>query len=88
MVRFFVKCGPSSGESTKVCRGEWYWLECAKEVLFMKWSTWSAKGDKRDDVDALSYTLTSGKGSSCAQKYFLVETVGKELNNNLWWDFL
>ena len=36
----------------------------------MKWSTWSTKGGKRDDVDALPYTLLSGKGSSCARQYF------------------
>ena len=36
----------------------------------MRWSTWFAKGGKQDDVDALSYTLASGKGSSCAWKYF------------------
>ena len=34
----------------------------------MKWSTWFTKGGKQDDVDALSYTLVSGKGSNCAQK--------------------
>ena len=36
----------------------------------MRWSTWSAKGGKRDDVDALSYTLARGKGSSYVQQYF------------------
>ena len=36
----------------------------------MKWTTWFAKGDKRDDVDSLSYTLVRGKGSSYAQQYF------------------
>ena len=36
----------------------------------MTWSTWSPKGDKRDDVDALSYTLASGKGSSCTRLSF------------------
>ena len=36
----------------------------------MKWSTWSAKGDKRDNVDALSYTLASGKGNSYTQRSF------------------
>ena len=83
MVRFFVKCGPSAQESIKVCRGVWSWLECAKEVLFNCWSTWSAKGGKRDDVDALSYTLASGKGSSCTQRSFhCFKESEKSLNEN------
>ena len=70
MVRFFIKWGPSIRESIKVCRGEPSWLECAKEVLFNWWSTWSTKGGKRDDVDTLSYTLERGKGRSCTQQSF------------------
>ena len=70
MVIFFVHCSPSTRESIKVCRGEWSWLEYAKVVLFNWWSTWSAKGGKWDDVDALSYTLASGKGSSYARISF------------------
>ena len=70
MVSFFLKFDPSVWESIKGCRGERSWLECAKEVLFMKWSTWFAKGGKWDDVDALSYTLASGKVSSCTQRSF------------------
>ena len=77
----FVKCGPSARESIKVCRGEQSWLECAKDVLFMKWPTWSAKGDKQDDVDTLSYTLVSRKGSSCAwQSFHCFKESEKRLN--------
>ena len=36
----------------------------------MKCSTWSTKGGKQDDVDALSYSLASGKGSSYARLSF------------------
>ena len=36
----------------------------------MKWSTWSTKGGKRDDVDVLSHTLASRKGNSCARRTF------------------
>ena len=46
----------------------------------MKWSTWSAKGGKRDDVDTLSYTLASGKRCSCALQSF---HCFKELKNSL-----
>ena len=91
MVRFFIKFNPSAREIIKGCRGEWSWLECAKEVLFMEWSTWSAKGGKRDNVDALSYTLVSGKGSSYArQSFHCFKGVRKELKRksnvvNRWW---
>ena len=52
----------------------------------MKWSTWSAKGDKRDDVDALSYTLASGKGSSGTQQYFhCFKESEKSLNETPMW---
>ena len=80
------KCDPSTRESTKVCRGERSWLECVKEVLFMKWSTWSTKGGKWDDVDALSYTLVRGKGSSCARRYFhCFKESKKSLNKTPMW---
>ena len=70
MVRFFVKCGPSVRESIKVCRGEQSWLECAKG----------------DDVDALSYTLASGKGSRCAWQYFhCFKESEKSLNETPMW---
>ena len=36
----------------------------------MEWSTWSAKKGKQNYVDALSYTLVSGKGSSCTRRSF------------------
>ena len=52
----------------------------------MKWSTWSAKGDKRDDVDTLSYTLASGKGRSCANLSFhYFKKSKKSLNETLVW---
>ena len=52
----------------------------------MKWSTWSAKGGKRDDVDSLSYTLASGKGSSCAHRYFhCFKESEKSLNETPMW---
>ena len=83
---FFVKCGPFARASTKVSRGKRSWLECAKEVLFMKWSTWSAKGGKRDDVDTLSYTLASGKVSSCArQSFHCFKESKKSLNETPMW---
>ena len=56
MVRFFIKFGLSARERIKLCSGEQSWLEYAKVVLFIWWSTWFAEGDKQDDVDALSYT--------------------------------
>ena len=85
-MRFFVKCGPSAQESIKVCRGVWSWLECAKDVLFNWWSTWSTKGGKRDNVDALFYTLASGKGSSCArQSFHCFKESEKSLNETPVW---
>ena len=52
----------------------------------MKWSTWYAKGGKRDDVDALSYTLASGKGSSGARRSFhCFKESEKILNETLMW---
>ena len=38
----------------------------------MKWSTWSAKGGKRDDVDILSHTLASGKETVVLDDIFIV----------------
>ena len=85
-MRFFVKCSPSARESIKVCRGEHSWLECVKEVLFMKWSTCYVKGGKWDDVDALSYTLASGKGSSCTRRSFhCFKESEKSLNETPMW---
>ena len=66
----FRKCGPSTWESIKVCRGEQSWLQCSKEVLSNWWSTWSVKGGKQDDVDTFSYTLVSRKGSSSTRLSF------------------
>ena len=52
----------------------------------MKWSTWFAKGGKRDDVDALSYTLASRKGSSYARLYFhCFKESEKSLNETPMW---
>ena len=52
----------------------------------MRWSTWSAKGDKRDYVDALSYTLARGKGSSCARRSFhCFKELEKSLNETPMW---
>ena len=52
----------------------------------MKWSTWSAKGGKRDDVDVLSYTLVSEKGNSYAQQYFhCFKESKKSLNETPMW---
>ena len=52
----------------------------------MKWSTWSTKGGKRDDVDALSYILASGKGSNCTRRSFhYFKESEKRLNKTLMW---
>ena len=52
----------------------------------MRWSTWSAKGDKQNDVDALSYTLASGKGSGCSQLSFhCFKESEKSLNKTPMW---
>ena len=86
MVSFLVKCSPSAWESIKICRGEWSWLECAKEVLFMRWPTWSTKWGKWDNVDTLSYTLTSWKGSNCTrQSFHCFKELEKNLNKTPMW---
>ena len=52
----------------------------------MKWSTWSAKGGKRYDVDALSYTSASEKGSSYAWRSFhCFKESEKSLNKTPMW---
>ena len=52
----------------------------------MKWSTWYAKGDKRDNVDAISYTLVSEKGSSYAwQSFHCFKESEKSLNATPVW---
>ena len=52
----------------------------------MKWYTWSTKGGKRDDVDALSYTLASKKGSIYAQRSFhCFKESEKSLNKTPMW---
>ena len=52
----------------------------------MKWSTWFVKGGKQDDVDALSYTLASGKGSSYAWQFFhCFKDSEKSLNETPMW---
>ena len=52
----------------------------------MEWSTWFAKGGKRDDVYALSYTLVSGKGSNCArQSFHCFKESEKSLNETPIW---
>ena len=52
----------------------------------MKWSTWSAKGGKRDDVDALSYTLASRKGRNYAWRSFnCFKELKKSLNKTPMW---
>ena len=83
---FFIKCIPSARESIKVCRGEWSLPECYKEVLFNWWSTWFTKGGKWDDVDALSYTLASGKQSSCTRwSFHFFKESEKSLNETPMW---
>ena len=53
----------------------------------MKWPTWFAKGRKRDNVDALSYTLASEKGSSYTRLSFhCFQELEKSLNATLVWD--
>ena len=50
----------------------------------MKWSTWSAKGGKRDDVHVLSHTLVSGKGSIYSRRSFhCFKESEKSLNKTL-----
>ena len=52
----------------------------------MKWSTWSTKGDKQDDVESLSYTLASEKGSNCArQPFHCFKESEKSLNKTPVW---
>ena len=52
----------------------------------MKWSTWSTKGGKQYDVDALSYTLASRKGSSYTRQYFhCFKESEKSLNETPMW---
>ena len=52
----------------------------------MRWSTWSAKGGKRDDVDALSYTLVSRKGSSYDRiSFHCFKDSEKSLNETPMW---
>ena len=52
----------------------------------MKWSSWSVKGGKRDDVDTISYTLVSRKGNSCAQLSFhCFKELEKSLNKTPVW---